>query len=660
MVGVLQTIRFQKGLLSIAAPNLKDDTELSTTAVDLICLFKGEPAWVVVSARNPDYIKWQKPRTEEKPAFPPNCSQDPFNSENTCASLSTTQGCSPSTLRVLSKQAEGFSESLSDNLPCQTRRPTPTHDTCLKDRIVGLLDAAQGSSTLHRPSKIVLCFARGLQASFQTLISESFGVVICPLIQPVGFEILLNPAPNQEQTKQSFEFGAQPLASPEADPSKEKLPAKMAPESEALAWSLVEGLPSPSPLARHPSPSGDVSKGADGFSKEWIVLEDPSVDPVQDDLASASRREEETVVSGGLNPNESGVRGQVMDAVRRLENPRGSLKGGRYAEARECTKQGELEALQTAPGLESSFVAIDGPEGSFEGEDSQGQGNMVNEVDPGTKTLAVVENGWVAVRLGVEDVLDRQSSVPNGSKVEEKEWVALSLAAGLQNEAMAGTEVTGGSKEYEQGGQWVGIQQPELTSEDSGAVAGEWIGVARSIGESEQNTNSERTDRNGTWSNGTKGDPISGLEEVSGKDGRRERTGDERDRLERAKAGRNGIFGNGFEANVSSGRTMAEDAPGSAEGRFRTLNQVPLNERPASWPAGLELLNLDTTALVALVSAITNGAAEGLRAMPEQEFRERWKGNAGFMRDQVTDLSFSPPSDFMSSCLVGSLELCHC
>ncbi|GAQ86706.1 hypothetical protein KFL_003060050 [Klebsormidium nitens] len=671
VVNILQTISFQRQLLSGAASSLRNGTELCTAAVDLVCLFRGEPAWIVVSARNPDFVSWNNLGDEEKPSSSTKSFHGP--STTTSGAPLTSPGASFNSLKEPSKPAELPSEALSASTLSQTRRPRPTHDTCLKDRIAGLLDAARGSSQLHRPSKIVLYFARGLQASLQSHLLETFGAVPCALIKSLGFEISLNPDPSQERPTH---LGSQVL-----DAIGRRLSADMAPDSEALAWSLVESFPSPTPPVRPTSPSDDASKGADGVSKEWIVLEDPCVPTDQspcekDSLASASGREEanrgSVVVRGGLTATGSRVRGQVMNAVRQLENGEGCANDGHCAAAENSTKRGQLEALQTAPTLEGSFVAIDGPEGSFESGDSLGPGETAGELGPGAKSPAPLEKGWVALRLG-DDVSAFQSSLANGpsnlgsgSRGEDKEWVALS-AAGPQGKALPRSDVTRGD---EKGGHWIGVQQPGLTIKTLEAVPGEWVGVARSITESEQNIVPERTDRKGhDDTNGTKGDPFSGVQKASSvkAEKRTESKEEQKESSKQKKPERNGIWGNGTEPGGPSRMTAApqlaqlsavrctksatcgttpdvrrtqseehgEDGSGLAEGRFRTLNRVPLSARPASWPAGLKLVNLDTTALVALVSGITNGAAEGLRTMPEQVFRERWKGNADFMRDQV-------------------------
>jgi hypothetical protein len=51
-----------------------------------------------------------------------------------------------------------------------------------------------------------------------------------------------------------------------------------------------------------------------------------------------------------------------------------------------------------------------------------------------------------------------------------------------------------------------------------------------------------------------------------------------------------------------------------------------------------DLINFDTTALIALVSGISNGGTEKLLATPESELRQRFKGNFEFVIGQVNDL----------------------
>ncbi|CAJ2667072.1 unnamed protein product [Trifolium pratense] len=50
--------------------------------------------------------------------------------------------------------------------------------------------------------------------------------------------------------------------------------------------------------------------------------------------------------------------------------------------------------------------------------------------------------------------------------------------------------------------------------------------------------------------------------------------------------------------------------------------------------AGSDLVNFDTTALIAFVSGISNGGTEKLLATPESDLRQRFKGNFDFVIGQ--------------------------
>jgi hypothetical protein len=60
--------------------------------------------------------------------------------------------------------------------------------------------------------------------------------------------------------------------------------------------------------------------------------------------------------------------------------------------------------------------------------------------------------------------------------------------------------------------------------------------------------------------------------------------------------------------------------------------------------AGSDLVNFDTTALIAFVSGISNGGTEKLLATPESELRQRFKGNFDFVIGQVSYRYFLPPA----------------
>lgn len=57
---------------------------------------------------------------------------------------------------------------------------------------------------------------------------------------------------------------------------------------------------------------------------------------------------------------------------------------------------------------------------------------------------------------------------------------------------------------------------------------------------------------------------------------------------------------------------------------------------PRKLLGGSDLVNFDTTALIAFVSGISNGGTEKLLATPETELRQRFKGNFDFVIGQVS------------------------
>lgn len=61
---------------------------------------------------------------------------------------------------------------------------------------------------------------------------------------------------------------------------------------------------------------------------------------------------------------------------------------------------------------------------------------------------------------------------------------------------------------------------------------------------------------------------------------------------------------------------------------------------PRNLLGGSDLINFDTTALIALVSGISNGSTEKLLATPESELRQRFKGNFDFVIGQVSYRDF--------------------
>ncbi|KAK7314813.1 hypothetical protein VNO77_33341 [Canavalia gladiata] len=64
-------------------------------------------------------------------------------------------------------------------------------------------------------------------------------------------------------------------------------------------------------------------------------------------------------------------------------------------------------------------------------------------------------------------------------------------------------------------------------------------------------------------------------------------------------------------------------------------NQNSESAKPGNAFGGSDLVNFDTTALIALVSGISNGGTKKLLATPENEMRQRFKGNFDFVIGQI-------------------------
>lgn len=64
----------------------------------------------------------------------------------------------------------------------------------------------------------------------------------------------------------------------------------------------------------------------------------------------------------------------------------------------------------------------------------------------------------------------------------------------------------------------------------------------------------------------------------------------------------------------------------------------------------VDLINFDTTALIALVSGISNGGTEKLLGTPESALRQRFKGNFEFVIGQVKSLYFCVYFHFVELC----------
>lgn len=66
----------------------------------------------------------------------------------------------------------------------------------------------------------------------------------------------------------------------------------------------------------------------------------------------------------------------------------------------------------------------------------------------------------------------------------------------------------------------------------------------------------------------------------------------------------------------------------------------------------VDLVNFDTTALVAIVSGISNGGAESLVGASEEEMRRRFKGNYEFVVAQVVGVFFYLFLVLVSPCMI--------
>ncbi|OVA07410.1 Protein of unknown function DUF1308 [Macleaya cordata] len=72
---------------------------------------------------------------------------------------------------------------------------------------------------------------------------------------------------------------------------------------------------------------------------------------------------------------------------------------------------------------------------------------------------------------------------------------------------------------------------------------------------------------------------------------------------------------------------------------------------------GKDIINFDTTALVALVSGISNGGTEKLRAAPEYEMKKRFKSNFEFVIAQVMSELQNPMLVEMRSVISGKIGM---
>jgi hypothetical protein len=775
VVSILHTLSFKRIVLSKEVPSSENFPKGPITAVDLICLFKGEPVWVIASARNPRFVTWEtsggRGSFSSSLEYPgdtldalSDLSIDPLDT------LDTEINNEKAFLDSLapSNSLEGQHNSISSEALHSVGKTRATHDICLKDRITGLLDAASQSSDLLRPAKIVLYFARGLQRSILNNLKETFGARVCPELEPLALEIEVKPqrTPNQITSKDPTAELKRPLG--QAAPGGKDLVHQMAPDSEVLAWSLIEPVTGPNPTLPDPNP---VSTGPHlpGSENGWIVVEEPKPSEHQKSTTScrqagntgAPGREEsygglatKAHASGGADRN--GVMCRVKNAVQQLEQgnrrtsaeckgrgPKGdgivqSEQEGSHLQERVSSRDDGLlnPELEGDPSLVNSFVAVDalcGDEslvGLTEASNAEWVGIEPASVDGSESVLASgqakqgqagLENGWIAIQQGgppSEAQCSPGEISPNGPCLQkDRDWVALSPAAQLDDKAQLcfpGARITGDFEMEKDGAQWVGVSRSEEPDEMPAGVARDWVGIGKFIAESEDNVRPERMDLqnsggrplcsgdrgkvsgrwdedvsskvtgvagSGTESSGTdQKKSTGGGAQAKGQDvgepGRTEGRGAEQSGSRQSGTDRNRAKGQQWRGKPSqppagecttpnpavrnhnpSGKTPespAQDNGESVECRFRAANQIPLTTRPTSWPVGLELVNLDTTALVAFVSGMTNGEAEALRGMPEREFKERWKGNARFMYDQVRK-SYA----FADFVLIQSMTLCR-
>lgn len=94
------------------------------------------------------------------------------------------------------------------------------------------------------------------------------------------------------------------------------------------------------------------------------------------------------------------------------------------------------------------------------------------------------------------------------------------------------------------------------------------------------------------------------------------------------------IVGTEDEVCCSSSLSQSVSDQQTSLGRSVQLAPDQAHERPAA-DDGHKLLNLDTTALVALVSEVTNGGADYLLALPQADLDKRFPSMSAFIREQV-------------------------
>ncbi|OIT29236.1 PREDICTED: uncharacterized protein LOC109211614 [Nicotiana attenuata] len=105
-----------------------------------------------------------------------------------------------------------------------------------------------------------------------------------------------------------------------------------------------------------------------------------------------------------------------------------------------------------------------------------------------------------------------------------------------------------------------------------------------------------------------------------------------------------------FSSSNKDGQTLTDQSGNSEKVHIKDVSYdvnlggsfIALVSALRSWsPSDVEdaeLVNFDTTALVAIVSGISNGGIDRILATPESELRSRFKGNYEFMIGQVKSL----------------------
>ncbi|KAL5854914.1 hypothetical protein ACOSQ4_004716 [Xanthoceras sorbifolium] len=106
------------------------------------------------------------------------------------------------------------------------------------------------------------------------------------------------------------------------------------------------------------------------------------------------------------------------------------------------------------------------------------------------------------------------------------------------------------------------------------------------------------------------------------------------------------------DAKINSG-----DAFGSLLSRMNFCSVMGVKEVESAEPDSLltadDLINFDTTALIALVSGISNGCADKLLASPELKLRQRFKGNVQFVIAQAMSEIQNPIHEEFSGVIAG-------